>query len=48
MILLMAFVTNIENKKQAQDREINQIEKRYSVDNSEMEEIYSKTITENQ
>ncbi|MCI8469951.1 MAG: hypothetical protein HFJ35_00290 [Clostridia bacterium] len=48
MILLMAFVTNIENKKQAQDREINQIEKRYSVDNSEMEEIYSKTVNVNQ
>ena len=44
IILLMAFVTNIENKKQAQDKEINRIEKRYSVENSEMEEIYSKTV----
>lgn len=47
IVLLMAFVTNIENKKQAQDREINQIEKRYTVDNSEMEEIYSKTVNVN-
>lgn len=48
IIMLITFVMNLENKKQAQNREINQITKSYEVKEQEMEEIYSQIIDENQ
>ena len=41
MTMLITFVINMENKKQAQSREINQIMSRYTATNEEMEEIYT-------
>ena len=48
MAMLITFVMSVENKKQAQNREINQIIRNYEVDNSEMEQIYSKIVNQDQ
>lgn len=42
MLMLVTFVMSMENKKQAQNREINQIISHYTVTEKEMEEIYTK------
>ena len=42
VIMLVAFMMNIESKKQAQNREINQIIESYEQNEQEMEEIYSR------
>ncbi len=41
MTMLITFVINMENKKQAQSREINQIMSHYTATDEEMEEIYA-------
>lgn len=46
--MLITFMMNIENKKQAQKKEINQITKSYEVNEQKMEEVYAKTIKEEQ
>lgn len=42
MFMLVSFVINMENKKQAQSREINQIISHYTATDNQMEEIYTK------
>ena len=41
MTMLITFVINMENKKQAQSREINQIMSHNTATDEEMEEIYA-------
>lgn len=47
MLMLMTFVVNVENKKQAQDKEIDKIMRTYQVKEQDMEKEYLKII-ENQ
>ncbi len=42
MFMLVTFVMSMENKKQAQSREINQIMSRYTATEEQMQEIYTK------
>ena len=42
MFILVTFVMSMENKKQAQSREINQIMSRYTATEEQMQEIYTK------
>ena len=41
VIMLVAFMMNIQSKKQAQNKEIDQIIQSYEQNEQEMEEIYS-------
>lgn len=47
VMMLTAFIMNMETKKQAQNKEIHQITQRYESNEQEMEEIYSKIVNEN-
>lgn len=42
--MLVTYVANIENKKQAQDKEIEQIVQRYEQNEQDMERIYTKIV----
>lgn len=44
MLMLMTFVINVENKKQAQDREIDKIMRNYQVKEQDMEKEYLEVI----
>ncbi len=46
MIMLVAFMMRVENKKQIQNKEIEQITKSYQENEQDMEEIYSKIVKE--
>jgi len=46
MIMLVTFTIRMENKKQAQNKEIEQITKSYQGNEQEMEEIYSRIVNE--
>ncbi len=46
MIMLVTFTIRMENKKQAQNKEIEQITKSYQGNEQDMEEIYSRVINE--
>lgn len=46
-IMLVTFVIHVENKKQAQNKEINQITKSYEVREEDMEKVYLKKVNEN-
>lgn len=46
MIMLVAFMMRVENKKQIQNKEIEQITKSYQENDQEMEEIYSRIVNE--
>lgn len=48
VIMLVTFLVNMENKKQAQNKEINQITKSYETNEQDMEKVYSRIINENQ
>lgn len=47
MIMLMAFMMNMENKKQAQRKEINRITKSYEQNEQDMEKAYSRALENN-
>lgn len=47
-IMLATFVMNAENKKQAQNKEIEQIRRSYEIDEQDMEKVYRKIVNENQ
>lgn len=44
IIMLVIYMMNMENKKQAQNKEIEQITKSYEVNEQKMEETYTKAI----
>ncbi len=44
VIMLVTFVMNAENKKQAQNKEIEQIIKNYQQNEQKMEQIYSQVV----
>lgn len=46
VIMLVTFTMRIENKKQAQNKEIEQITKSYQANEQDMEESYSKIVNE--
>ncbi len=46
VIMLVTFTMRIENKKQAQNKEIKQITESYQANEQEMEEIYSRIVNE--
>lgn len=46
VIVLVTFMVNVENKKQAQKKEIEQITKSYNQNEQKMEEIYSKIVNQ--
>lgn len=46
VIMLVTFTMRIENKKQAQNKEIEQITESYQANEQEMEEIYSRIVDE--
>lgn len=46
VIMLVTFTMRIENKKQAQNKEIEQITESYQANEQEMEEIYSRIVNE--
>lgn len=46
VMILTTVMVNIENKKQAQKKEIEQITKSYEQNEQKMEEIYSKMVTQ--
>ena len=46
VIMLVTFTMRIENKKQAQNKEIEQITESYQANEQEMEEIYSRVVNE--
>ena len=46
VIMLVTFTMRIENKKQAQNKEIEQITQSYQGNEQEMEEIYSRVVNE--
>ncbi len=46
LIMLVTFTMRMENKKQAQNKEIEQITKSYQGNEQEMEEIYSRIVNE--
>lgn len=46
IIVLMAFMMNMENKKQAQNREINRIIKSYEQNQQDMEKAYVRALEE--
>lgn len=48
MIMLMAFVMNLENKKQAQKSEIDKIMKSYEQNQQDMEKAYARALEKNQ
>lgn len=47
VIMLVAFMMGIENKKQIQDKEIKQITQSYTQNEQKMEEIYEKALNAN-
>ncbi len=47
-MMLAIYVMNVENKKQAQNKEIEQIMRSYEIDEQDMEKVYSKIVNENQ
>ncbi len=46
VIMLVTFTMRIDNKKQAQNKEIKQITESYQANEQEMEEIYSRIVNE--
>lgn len=46
--VIVAFVMNLENKKQAQNKEINRIIKNYEQNEQDMEKAYDRALKENQ
>jgi len=46
VIVLVTFMINVENKKQAQKKEIEQITRSYERNEQEMDEIYSKIVNQ--
>ncbi|MCI8759763.1 MAG: hypothetical protein HFJ34_01325 [Clostridia bacterium] len=48
VMMLAIYVMNVENKKQAQNKEIEQIMRSYEIDEQDMEKVYSKIVNENQ
>ncbi len=47
MIMLMAFMMNLENKKQAQKKEIDRVTKSYEQNEQDMEGAYTRALEEN-
>ena len=47
VIMLVAFMMGIENKKQIQEKEIKQITQSYTQNEQKMEEIYEKALNAN-
>lgn len=47
-MMLAIYVMNVENKKQAQNKEIEQIMRSYEINEQDMEKVYSKIVNENQ
>lgn len=47
MIILMAFMMNLENKKQAQKKEIDRITKSYEQNEQDMERAYTRALEAN-
>ncbi len=47
VIMLAIYVMKVENKKQAQNKEIEQIMRSYEIDEQDMEKVYSKIVNEN-
>lgn len=43
-IMLSAYMINMENKKQAQQREIDRITESYNQNEQEMEELYNRAL----
>lgn len=44
MIMLMAFMINMENKRQAQKKEMNRITKSYEQNEQDMERAYTRAL----
>ena len=44
MIMLMAFMMNLENKKQAQKKEIDRVTKSYEQNEQDMEKAYTRAL----
>lgn len=47
MIMLMVFMMNMENKKQAQKKEIDRITKSYEQNEQDMERAYTRALENN-
>ncbi len=47
MIMLMAFMMNLENKKQAQKKEIDRVTKSYEQNEQDMEKAYTRALENN-
>ncbi|MCI8636455.1 MAG: hypothetical protein HFJ36_01090 [Clostridia bacterium] len=43
-VMLSAYMINMQNKKQAQEREIDRITESYNQNEQQMEEIYNRTL----